>query len=55
MVQITIDADLVVEGLGRVRDSANSLRKKSSRKMYFTTLLVSLMFREDFFNTQMNG
>ena len=28
--------------------------EKFSRKMYFSTLLAALMFREDFFDTQMN-
>ncbi len=28
--------------------------EKTSRNVYFSTLLVGLVFREDFFNTQMN-
>ncbi|OLC29307.1 MAG: hypothetical protein DMG17_03100 [Acidobacteria bacterium] len=50
------------EGFGRTggtlhyrkEDRSELLTKKSSRKMYFSTLLVGLMFREVFFNTQMN-
>src|SRR5262245_6869635 len=29
--------------------------EKSPQNVYFLTLLAGLMFREDFFNTQMNG
>ena len=49
------EASVRVRTSPRLRHSLwAKIYKKTSRNVYFSTLLVGLMFREDFFNTQMN-